>query len=190
MCARLSGHVMPSCVADMTALPIRSQSLAAIVTLCSVIHLNTPGRAAAYQEFARTLRIGGHALIAFHTSDADVRMGGRRTLTDWWGHQVELVFRFLDPAEETVLLADAGLMLTASLDREPEPGVEHPSGGATCWPAAGNRRGAETLSRATSPPPGTPAPAIAGCSAAGRTPSRTGRTGPGRRSPARRPGIR
>lgn len=68
----------------MTALPIRSQSLAAIVTLYSVIHLNTPGRAAAYQEFARTLRIGGHALIAFHTSDADVRMGGRRTLTDWW----------------------------------------------------------------------------------------------------------
>jgi SAM-dependent methyltransferase len=128
MCALASRATsLPSCVADMTALPIRSQSLAAIVTLYSVIHLNTPGRAAAYQEFARTLRTGGHALIAFHTSDADVRMGGRRTLTDWWGHQVELVFRFLDPAEEIVLLAKAGLVLTARLDREPEPGIEHSS---------------------------------------------------------------
>jgi SAM-dependent methyltransferase len=60
MCALASRATsLPSCVADMTALSIRSQSLAAIVTLYSVIHLNTPGRAAAYQEFARTLRIGG-----------------------------------------------------------------------------------------------------------------------------------
>ena len=48
----------------------------------------------------------------------------------------------------------------------------------------------EPLSRATSPPPGRPVPGTAGCSAAGRTPSRSGRTGPGRRSPAHPPDIR
>jgi len=82
---------------------------------------------AAYREFARTLRSAGHALIAFHTGDAEVPAGGRRTLTDWWGHRVELVFRFLDPAEETALLAEAGLVISARIDREPVPGVEHPS---------------------------------------------------------------
>ena len=128
MCALASRTwLLPCCAANMTALPIRPQSLAAIVALYSVIHLDTPGRVAAYREFARTLRSAGHALIAFHTGDAEVPAGGRRTLTDWWGHRVELVFRFLDPAEETALLAEAGLVISARIDREPVPGVEHPS---------------------------------------------------------------
>ena len=38
--------------------------------------------------------------------------------------------------------------------------------------------------------PRRPAPVPAGCSGAGRTPSRTGRRGPRRRSPGRRPGTR
>lgn len=110
---------LPFCVADMTALPIRSHRLGAIVSLCAVIHLNAAGRAAAYVEFARALRPGGHALIAFHTSDADTPSGEVKTLTDWWGHDVALNFRFLEPMAEIDALAFAGLVLVAHLDREP-----------------------------------------------------------------------
>ena len=101
--------------------------MAGIICLYAVIHLDTAQRAAAYGEFARVLRQGGHALIAFHTSDADVAAGGAATVTEWWGCDVELTFRFLDPAAETRALAAAGLELVARLDRAPHPGVEHAS---------------------------------------------------------------
>ena len=117
----------PFAAADMTALPIRSRTLAGVLCLYAVIHLDAAERAAAYAEFARVLRSGGHALIAFHTSDDDVHTGESKTMTDWWGHPVDLTFRFLDPAAETATLARAGLELVARLDRAPYPGVEHAS---------------------------------------------------------------
>jgi hypothetical protein len=90
-------------------------------------HLGPAERAAAYREFARTLRPGGCALIAFHTSDPDTRTGEVTSLTRWWGHEVELTFRFLDPSAELEALAAAGLVLQARLDRLPYNGSEHPS---------------------------------------------------------------
>ena len=128
MCAvALQQFSVASCAADMTALPIRSGSLGGIVSLYAVIHLDRAARAAAYREFARVLRVGGHALIAFHVSDADIPAGGQRSMMSWWGHDVALTFRFLDPAGEIDALAAAGLELVARLDREPHPDVEHPS---------------------------------------------------------------
>jgi SAM-dependent methyltransferase len=118
---------VPVCAADMTALPVRSQSLAGLVCMYAVIHLEQHQRAAAYAEFARVLRAGGHALIAFHTSDADIPVGGAKTLTEWWGHDVDLTFHYLDPAVESEALAAAGLVPAARLDREPHQGAEHPS---------------------------------------------------------------
>ncbi|WP_262281675.1 class I SAM-dependent methyltransferase [Micromonospora sp. MA102] len=118
---------LPFAAADMTALPIRSRSVAGILCLYAVIHLDGPGRAAAYAEFARVLRPGGHALIAFHTSDADTGVGEATTLTEWWGHPVDLTFRFLDPAVEMAALTRAGLDCAARLDRAAQAGVEHPS---------------------------------------------------------------
>ncbi|MEV5837043.1 class I SAM-dependent methyltransferase [Nocardia sp. NPDC052112] len=113
--------------ADMTALPVRAQSLVGLVCLYAVIHLDRQQRAAAYAEFARVLRPGGHALIAFHTSDTDFPVGAAKTLTDWWGHQVDLTFRYLDPSAESEALATAGLVPVARLDRAPHPDIEHPS---------------------------------------------------------------
>ncbi|WP_433680508.1 class I SAM-dependent methyltransferase [Nocardia sp. CA-119907] len=118
---------VPVCAADMTALPVRSQSLAGLVCLYAVIHLDESQRAAAYAEFARVLRPGGHALIAFHTSDADVPVGGAKTLADWWGHEVDLTFRYLDPSAESEALVAVGLVPAARLDRAPHPDTEHPS---------------------------------------------------------------
>jgi SAM-dependent methyltransferase len=128
MCAiGAEATALPFCAADMIALPIRSGSLAAVVSLYAVIHLDEAHRAAAYREFARTLRPGGHALIAFHTSDQDTPTGEARVLSQWWGHQVALTFRFLDPVQELDALAEAGLVLAARLDRGPYEGYEHAS---------------------------------------------------------------
>ncbi|WP_330231308.1 methyltransferase domain-containing protein [Nocardia sp. NBC_00508] len=118
---------LPFAVANMTRLPIRSRAVNGILCWYAVIHLDEAERAAAYVEFARVLRPGGHALVAFHTSDTDTRPGEAEHITEWWGRPVDLIFRFLDPAAETAALAAAGLTLAARLDRAPNPGTEHPS---------------------------------------------------------------
>lgn len=124
MCAHAA---VPVCAGDMTALPFRSHSISALVCLYAVIHLDAAERAAAYAEFARVLRPGGHALVAFHVRDAETQAGQEKTLTQWWGNEVELTFRFLDPEAETRALAVAGLTVTARLDRAPDSRVEHAS---------------------------------------------------------------
>lgn len=128
MCAvARRGTGLPFAAADMTALPVRSGSVAAILCWYAVIHLDERHRTSAYGEFARVLRPGGHALLAFHTGDADTAPGGSRRLTEWWDHPVDLTFHFLDPDTESRRLTDAGFSVTARLDRSPHPGTEHPS---------------------------------------------------------------
>jgi SAM-dependent methyltransferase len=128
MCA-VTGRetALPAVAADMTALPFRDEVLAGVVSLYAVIHLDEDARLAAYREFARVLRPGGHALIAFHTSDAETPTGGAMTREDWWDQPVDLTFHFLDPDQEVRALALAGLGFVARLDREPVPEHEHPS---------------------------------------------------------------
>lgn len=118
---------LPYVAADLTALPMRTAALGGLVCLYAVIHLEAGQRAAAYREFARVLRPGAPALIAFHTGDADSPMGTSRTMTEWWGEEVDLTFHFLDPDTEAAALADAGLEPVARLDREPHAGSEHPN---------------------------------------------------------------
>ncbi|MCP2323721.1 SAM-dependent methyltransferase [Hamadaea flava] len=118
---------LPFATADMTALPIRSGAIAGVVCLYAVIHLDPAARAAAYAEFARVLQPGGLAMVAFHVEDASTRMGGRKTVTDWWDHEVELTFHYLDPAAETAALTQAGFELVGRFDRAPHPGTEHQS---------------------------------------------------------------
>ena len=132
---------VPACAGDMTALPIRSHSVSALVCLYAVIHLDEGQRAQAYAEFARVLRPGGQALVAFHVRDAETRAGQEKTLTRWWDSEVDLTFRFLDPDEETRTLAEAGLTVTARLDRAPDPRVEHASDRAYLLARAANASG-------------------------------------------------
>jgi SAM-dependent methyltransferase len=118
---------LPFCAASMTQLPMAPSALAAIVCLYAVIHLDPVDRSGAFREFARTLKPGGHALIAFHVSDADVSVGGSRTFSEWWGIEVDLKFRFLDPLDEISRIEEAGLQVIARLDRDAYPAAEHPS---------------------------------------------------------------
>jgi SAM-dependent methyltransferase len=118
---------LPAVAADMTALPFRDEALAGVVSLYAVIHLDQPARLAAYRELARVLAPAGHALIGFHTSDAETPTGSERTVADMWDHPVDLTFHFLDPDQEVRALSHAGLDLIGRLDREPVPAAEHPS---------------------------------------------------------------
>jgi SAM-dependent methyltransferase len=118
---------VPALAGDLTALPIRTRSAAAVVCWYAVIHLNDHDREAAYAELARVLHRGGHALIAFHVRDADHEAGDVITMAEWWGNSVELIFRFLDPEREIAALARAGLDLVARIDRIPYRNAEHPS---------------------------------------------------------------
>ena len=117
----------PAVCADMTRLPLGTGSVSAIVCFYAVIHLDPGQRARAYAEFARVLRPGGHALVAFHVSDPEHGPGGAVERSEWWGEAVDLVFRFLAPGGESDAMAQAGLPVTARLERSPYPGVEHPS---------------------------------------------------------------
>ena len=118
---------LPAAAGDMTALPLRAHALTGLVCMYAVIHLDPSQRVAAYREFARVLAVGGRALIAFHTSDAEHRAGASKQVAEWWGHDVELTFHFLDADAEVEALRDAGLELVARLDRAPHVGLEHES---------------------------------------------------------------
>ena len=118
---------LPVCAADMTCLPLGSGSLTGLLSWYAVIHLDDDQRAAAYREFHRVLGPGGHALIAFHTRDQDIAPGGHRTMGQWFDRDVELTFRFLNPAVEADALAWAGFTVVARLDRQHHPGTEYPS---------------------------------------------------------------
>lgn len=128
MCA-IASRTTPlhTCAADMTALPLGSGLLSGLVCMYAVIHLDADRRAAAYREFARVLGDGGHALVAFHTQDSEHRTGETRQVSEWWGHEVDLSFHFLDADEEVTALDTAGLQLVARLDRSPHSGLEHES---------------------------------------------------------------
>jgi SAM-dependent methyltransferase len=114
-------------VGAFAALPVRDGGWAGAVAPYSIIHLDRGGRIAAATELARAIRTGGWLLVAFHVSDAERTAGAVRHVTEWWGHEVGLDFHFLDPAEVARDLAAAGFTLVSRTDREPWPGVEHPS---------------------------------------------------------------
>lgn len=118
---------LPAVAGDMTALPLRAASVTGVVCCYAVIHLDDIERALAYSEFARILRPDGYVLLGFHVSDQETPTGARRTLREWWGQDVDLVFRFLDPADEIESLEEVGLDFVARMDREPYAGVEHAS---------------------------------------------------------------
>ncbi|MGH9286758.1 MAG: class I SAM-dependent methyltransferase, partial [Acidimicrobiales bacterium] len=104
---------VPSAAGSLTALPLADGSLAAAAVFYAVIHLDDAGLAAAAGELARVLRPGGVALVSIHVGDEV------RHLDEWHGETVDLDFRFLQPDALRRVLAGAGLVVEATLEREP-----------------------------------------------------------------------
>jgi SAM-dependent methyltransferase len=100
---------------DLLSLPAADGEFGAVVCFYAIIHLEPRELPLAFSEIHRTLRPAGRFLISFHVG-SEVRH--RR---DWWGHEVDLEFRFFEPAPIVHLLQQGGLVVEAELERRNYP---------------------------------------------------------------------
>jgi SAM-dependent methyltransferase len=127
---KLGRHRFPDVdfrLGSLLALPAADGELAGAIAFYSIIHLEPADRPAAYGEMHRALTSGGWLLLAFHTSLAGHPTGEVMHADQWWGHQVDLDFHYIDPAEVVDGLTQAGFAIMARTDREPWPEAEHES---------------------------------------------------------------
>jgi len=109
-------------VGDMLDLPYVNGSLAGVVAFYSIIHFSDEQLELAFKEMARVLRTGGYVALAFHVGDETVHR------EQWWDMPVVLDSRFLPVDLVTRLLANAGLEVISTEEREPyAPEVEYQS---------------------------------------------------------------
>jgi ubiquinone/menaquinone biosynthesis C-methylase UbiE len=96
---------------DVLALPAENEEFGELVALYSIIHLAPHELEPAFVEMRRVLRPSGVALVAFHVG-TEVRHVGQ-----WWGHEVDVDFRFLEPGHVADEIESAGLRVEARLER-------------------------------------------------------------------------
>jgi SAM-dependent methyltransferase len=109
-------------VGDMLDLPFADATLGGVIVFYSIIHFDDEQLKRAFTEMARALKPGGLAAFAFHVGDEVVHRD------EWWSEPVSLDARFLRPEHVAALLADAGLEVTSSEERDPyAPEVEYQS---------------------------------------------------------------
>lgn len=98
---------------DLLDVPAAEAEFGAVVALYSIIHLAPGELRRAFAEMHRVLRPGGPALVSFHIG-TEVRH-----FAEWWGHPVDLDFRFFETAQVVAAMRDAGLAVEAQVEREP-----------------------------------------------------------------------
>ncbi|MCX5384262.1 class I SAM-dependent methyltransferase [Streptomyces sp. NBC_00083] len=96
---------------DLLALPAADGEFGAAVALYSVIHLAPAELTRAFDEAHRALRPAGLLLVSFHVG-SEVRH-----LDDWWGHEVDVDFRFLETARVAAALEEAGFAVEMRMER-------------------------------------------------------------------------
>jgi uncharacterized protein YceH (UPF0502 family) len=84
--------------------PTTHDGWGAVLAWYSLIHLAASELPAAIASLARPLRTNGWLVLALHTG-AEVR-----TVTDWFGHEIDLDFVLHDPAEIVATVERAGLL--------------------------------------------------------------------------------
>jgi SAM-dependent methyltransferase len=108
-------------VGSMLDLPYADAGLDALVAFYAIIHFDPGQLDQALREFARVLRRGGLAAVAFHVGDETLHRD------EWWGHPVSMDFHLLDPADVSRRATAAGFVVEEVLERDPNPEVEYPS---------------------------------------------------------------
>ncbi|PWI13312.1 class I SAM-dependent methyltransferase [Streptomyces sp. Act143] len=96
---------------DLLELPAGDAEFGSLVALYTVIHLDPGELPRAFAEMRRVLRPAGLLLLSFHIGEEV------RHLDEWWGHPVDVDFRFLDPAHIAGLLASGGFTVEMRLER-------------------------------------------------------------------------
>jgi ubiquinone/menaquinone biosynthesis C-methylase UbiE len=104
---------------SMTALPASDGSWDGLVSFYSLIHMiDDADLRAALAEYRRVLADGGLLLLAVHAGQ-EVRHSA-----DWFGAEVDVSFRFFDPAWLSTELEQAGFAVESLTRRQPYPGAE------------------------------------------------------------------
>jgi ubiquinone/menaquinone biosynthesis C-methylase UbiE len=104
---------------SMTALPAADASWDGLVSFYSLIHMiDDADLRAALAEFRRVLADGGLLLLAVHAGEET------RHLAEWFGAEVNVSFRFFDPAWLSAELERAGFAVESLTRRQPYPGAE------------------------------------------------------------------
>jgi ubiquinone/menaquinone biosynthesis C-methylase UbiE len=100
--------------ASMTALPLATASLGALVAWYSTIHIPDTHLPGVLKEFERTLKPGGHLQLAFQAGTKTEHRTKAGT------HEVNLDFHHREPEQMANLLKSAGLDVVATLQRAPD----------------------------------------------------------------------
>jgi SAM-dependent methyltransferase len=116
--ARRDHPHLPFSVGSLTDLQIEDASLDGLVAFYSIIHVPPAQLPDVFAGFARALAPGGYLLVVFQVGD-DVRH-----ITEAHGHSFDLHFHRRTVDEVVRFSADAGLAVSAHLEREPLPGSE------------------------------------------------------------------
>lgn len=103
-------------VGDLLELPAADGELGAAIAFYSIIHLEAGEVHRAFGEIHRVLRPRGLFLNAFHIG-TEVRH-----LNEWWGHAVDVDFRFYQPPEIVGAIEGAGFHIEMRLERVSYPG--------------------------------------------------------------------
>jgi SAM-dependent methyltransferase len=101
---------------DLLDLPAANGEFGAVVAFYSVIHLQPSELRRAFTEMRRVLRPTGMGLVSFHIG-SEVRH-----LAEWWGHEVDVDFRFFETRDVAEAMEDAGFVVDARLERRSHPG--------------------------------------------------------------------
>jgi ubiquinone/menaquinone biosynthesis C-methylase UbiE len=100
-------------VGDLRSLPASDAEFGAALALYSLIHLEPGELPGVAEELRRVVAPGGVVLVSFHVGEEV------RHVTDWWGHDVDLRFHFLETEIVAGHLEAAGLPVEARLERAP-----------------------------------------------------------------------
>ncbi|MCT2589937.1 class I SAM-dependent methyltransferase [Streptomyces sp. N2-109] len=96
---------------DLLELPAEDGEFGSAVAFYTIIHLDPADLRRAVEEARRVLRPAGLLLLAFHVGEEV------RHLDEWWGHDVDIDFRFLEPAHVAGLLEAAGFAVEMRMER-------------------------------------------------------------------------